>query len=229
VLHIRIGDDGIDRFTDCVSLIESVVDSLRRVVAFGAYSQRAPRDGVGQLIQVSASATQGILTVESPLIESRPLALRHLMTAIRYQCWRQELPVSFSLEPPLAVRMAAADDDADRATDFAVINQWGHKQAALLINFNIEIDNALGQAADERIRAWVSFCNSGAFCPDGPFEEMDEEFEPQIDVDVPALGVDWAEWSITVFDVSPEAVGVLVDEIAAFNEGVRCITGVEIG
>lgn len=229
MLEVRLPNDGRQRFSDCAARVEEVAECLRRVAVFGAYSRSAVFDVSEATVAVVDSPAEGLLEIQSPLFAASPASLRHLATAIRYQCLSKDVPVSFSVERTHFAADATTSPLLMLATDFGLDLHWWHKRLSLHIDFHSEIEPTRADAIDVRVRAWAAFSRQGAFCSQEQLSNPSEDFEPGIEVDLPTVGCDWVEWSLTVFDVPQEALAVLINEIAVFDCPQRQISSLLVG
>lgn len=230
MLEIRLLENGEQRFSELVVLIEEAVECWRRVAGFGAYAVIGTYNSNDVKINIVASLSQNTLNVQSPLFTVIPLSLRHLVAAIRYQSLKKGLLISLRVKNSDLISLVEVSVSIQLDANFSIdVTQWCCKRPSIEIIFNCDIEPALADRIDERVSAWALFSRMGAYCSAEQFSVVDEDVDVGVFLDLPTVGCDWIEWSTTRIEVPEEAIPVLINQLILLDHGSSRILSLWMG
>lgn len=228
MLEIRL-DAPFDRRDPRVALVEDVLACQQVLALNGGYSRSIAFDRPAEAPRVMALPSADGVSVQWSLFETAPVALRHLVTALRYRGRMSGSPLSLRLERTAAAAAAANAPATQLPAPFELDLLWYYKRLTLELSFSGAFDPAIVPSVDTLVDAWAAFTRMGAFCTQDKVNSAEEDLDVGVEFDPPTVGVDWIAWSLVAIDVPEEALCVLVNLLVTWDRTRRQLARVSIG
>src|SRR5262249_39123783 len=143
----------------------------------------------------------------------RALAYPHLLADSQIEVALTGSPSPTAAPSAFLVRTARDLETPLRAlpTSFFMASRWCSKRLVVELTFRGSVTDDAAELLDQLVADWVEFANFGAYATEDQMTNFDPDDALEMLVDIPTVGDDFLEWSVTRLEVADECQTALLN------------------
>jgi hypothetical protein len=240
---VRLRWDGLGEAPEAVALrYERTLQLFAKHLTCGAFLVPG-RAGNGPLlpppVEARLDAQSPLFDIDFPCLPYQPAALRLLLRALLYPHLLADSRVEVTLtgspspvasRPGLLLR-GVRDLEVpllELPLPFMVAARWCGKRLVVELTVRGPVGNEGADGLDQLMADWVVLANLGAYATADQMANFDPDEPAEMLVDVPTVGDDFIEWSVTRLGVGEECLTALLNMLSRAHALRIPIVGVRV-